>query len=62
VPAITAERKVGDRLLVKLSSGRITEATVKVIVDTTDGERLQVAFGNETALIYPWQVVEGIVS
>jgi hypothetical protein len=52
--------KVGDRVLVKLSGGRIVEATVKSIVDTTDGQRLQVDFGkDETALIYEWQVVEG---
>jgi hypothetical protein len=36
------------------------EATVKAIVDTTEGTRLQVGFGyDETALIYDWQVVEG---
>jgi hypothetical protein len=49
--------KVGDHLIVKLSGGRIVEATVKAIVDKTDGVRLQVSFGNETALIYPWQIV-----
>jgi hypothetical protein len=31
---------VGDHLLVKLSVGRIIEAEVKAIVDTTDGTRL----------------------
>ena len=42
--------KVGDHVLVKLSGDRI--------VDTTEGTRLQVDFGyDETALIYPWQVV-----
>jgi len=49
---------VGDRLLVKLSGGRIVEATVKAIVETTESVRLQVSFGNETALIYSWQIVE----
>ncbi len=34
--------KVGDRVLVKLSGGRIVEATVKAVVDTTEGVRLQV--------------------
>ena len=43
---------------VKLSGGRIVEATIKAIVDTTDGVRLQVSFGEETALIYLWQVVK----
>jgi hypothetical protein len=32
--------KVGDHLLVKLSGGRIVEATVKAVVDRTDGIRL----------------------
>jgi hypothetical protein len=43
--------KVGDHLKVKLSGGRIVEATIKAIVDTTDGVRLQMSFGEETALI-----------
>jgi hypothetical protein len=54
------KHKVGDHVLVKLSGGRIVEATVKAIVDTIDGLRLQVSFGNETALIYLWQIVEAV--
>ena len=54
------KHKVGDRVLVKLSGGRIVEATIKAIVDTTEGARLQVSFGNETALIYLWQIVEEV--
>jgi len=53
------KHKVGDHVLVKLSGGRIVEATIKAIVDTTEGVRLQVDFGNETARIYLWQIVEG---
>jgi hypothetical protein len=34
--------KVGDRVLVKPSGGRSVEPTIKAIVDTTDGVRLQV--------------------
>ena len=52
------EYKVGDRVLVKLSGGRIVEATIKAIVDTTEGTRLQVSFGDETALIYLCEIVE----
>jgi hypothetical protein len=52
------KHKVGDHVLVKLSGGRIVEATIKAIVATTEGQRLQVSFGEETALIYLWQVVE----
>jgi hypothetical protein len=33
------------------------QATIKAIIDTTEGVRLQVSFGDETALIYPWQIV-----
>jgi hypothetical protein len=55
-----SEYKVGDRLLVKLSGGRITETTIKAVVETTEGLRLQVSFGNETALIYLWQVIEKV--
>ena len=50
--------KVGDHITVKLSGGRLVEAEIKAIVETTEGERLQVSFGNETARIYLWQVVE----
>jgi len=52
------EYKVGGRLTVKLSGGRIVEATIKAVHEKTEGARLQVSFGNETALIYLWQVVK----
>jgi hypothetical protein len=46
-------------MLVKLSGGRIVEATIKALVDTTEGIRLQVDYGfDETALVYEWQIVE----
>jgi hypothetical protein len=45
------KHKVSDHLRVKLSGGRIVEATIKAIVNTTEGVRLQVSFGDETALI-----------
>ena len=52
-----SDYKVGDHLLVKLSGGRIVEATIRAVVETTEGVRLPVSFGEETALIYPWQIV-----
>jgi hypothetical protein len=58
IAATMPKYKVGDRVLVKLSGGRIVEATIKAIVDTTEGVRLQVSFGDETARIYLWQIVE----
>jgi hypothetical protein len=58
---VKREPKVGDHVLVKLSGGRIVEATIKAIVDATEGTRLQVDFGyDETALISEWQVVENV--
>jgi hypothetical protein len=50
--------KVGQRVTVKLSGGRLVDAEIKAIVETTEGKRLHVSFGNETARIYLWQVVE----
>jgi hypothetical protein len=52
------KHKIGDHVLVKLSGGRFVEAEIKAIVDTTEGMRLQVSFGDATARIYLWQVVE----
>jgi len=51
------EYKVGDRVTVSLSGGRIVDATVTAVVNKTEGVRLQVACGrDETALVYLWQV------
>jgi hypothetical protein len=57
-----SKHKVGDHRLVKLTAGRIVEATVKAAIETTNGVRLQVSFGEETARIYEWQVAEKIRS
>jgi hypothetical protein len=45
---------------VKVSASGIVDATVKAVVETTEGVRLQVSFGDETARIYEWQIVEEI--
>jgi len=50
--------KVGQHILVKLSGGRLINAEIKAVIDKTEGKRLQVSFGNESARIYVWQVVE----
>jgi hypothetical protein len=52
------KHKVGDHVLVKLSGGRIVEATIKAVVETTEGVRLQVSFGEETARIYDRRIIE----
>jgi hypothetical protein len=49
--------KVGDRVTVSLSGGRIVDATVTAVVEYTKSTRLQVSYGkDETALVYLWQV------
>jgi hypothetical protein len=49
--------KVGDRVTVSLSGGRIVDATVTAVVKRTEGIRLQVSYGkDETALAYLCQV------
>ena len=50
--------EVGQTVTVKLSGGRIVEAEIKAIIETTDGLRYNVAFGSEAAQIYQWQIVE----
>jgi hypothetical protein len=42
--------KHGDRPVVKLTGGRIVEATAKAVFETTERVRLQVSFGDETAI------------
>jgi hypothetical protein len=46
------KHKIGDHVLVELSGGRIVAATVKPVIEKTNGTCLQVSFGHETALIY----------
>jgi hypothetical protein len=50
--------KVGQRIQISLSGGKIEPAVVKAVIEQTEGTRLQVDFGHEqTALIHVWQVV-----
>ena len=52
---------VGDRVKVNLHTGRLVDATIKAVIERTDGKRLQVDFGkDDTALVYLWQVIERI--
>ncbi len=53
-----SDYKVGDRVLVKLSGGRLVDAQIKAILETSEDSGLQVSSANETARIYLWQVVE----
>jgi hypothetical protein len=47
---------VGDKVLAKLSGGRLVEGVVRAIVEKSDGQRLQVSFDQRTALLHLWQV------
>jgi hypothetical protein len=50
--------KFGERIQISLNN-RILDATIRAIVQDTDGLRYQVDFGHEqTALIHEWQVVK----
>ena len=51
--------KVGDKIRVNMHSGKIVDATVKAIIDSTDGVKYQVDFGfRRTAPINEWQIVK----
>jgi hypothetical protein len=51
--------KVGDRVKVSVPPGQIVDATVKAVIERTDGIHLQVDYGNDqTALVDSRQVVE----
>jgi hypothetical protein len=39
---------VGDRVKVNLHTGRIVDATIKAVIERTDGKRLQVDFGKDS--------------
>jgi hypothetical protein len=54
----TSDYEVGEHVIVQLSGGRLVDAEIKAITETAQGKRLQVSFGDETARIYVWQVVE----
>jgi putative ribosome biogenesis GTPase RsgA len=54
----TRQFKVGDRVKVSLPLGRIVDATIKAVIDRTDGLHLQVDYGNDqTALVSVRQVL-----
>ena len=49
--------KVGDRVTVSLSAGRVVDGVVTAVISGADGVRLQVDYGkDETALVYLWQI------
>jgi hypothetical protein len=49
--------KVGQYVVVQLPVGRLVTARIKRIVHISLGIQLLISFGDETAMIYPWQVL-----
>jgi hypothetical protein len=51
--------KVGDKIRVSMHGGRIVDAVIKAVLDTTDGLKYQVDFGkDQTATVSERQVVK----
>jgi len=51
--------KVGDKIRVNMHAGKIVDATIKAIIESTDGAKYQVDFGfDQTALVSEWQIVK----
>jgi hypothetical protein len=51
--------KVGAKICVSMHGGKIVDAVVKAILDTTDGLKYQVDFGkDQTATVLQRQVVK----
>jgi hypothetical protein len=51
--------KVGDKIRVSMHGGKIVAAVIKAILDTTDGLKYQVDFGNDqTATMSERQIVK----
>ena len=51
--------KVGDRVKVSLPLGHIVEATIRAVIEHTDGLKLQVDYGiDQTALVSVRQVLQ----
>lgn len=51
------QNEVDGQVSITLHTGRIVDATVRAIIERTDGKRLQVDYGkDETALVALWRV------
>ncbi len=51
--------KIGDKIKVNMHAGKIVDATIKAVIDSTDGVKYHVDFGHDqTALVHQWQIVK----
>ena len=50
---------VGDKIKVNMHAGKLVDAIIKAIINSTDGAKYQVDFGkDQTALVHEWQIVK----
>jgi hypothetical protein len=49
--------EIGQQIQVRLSTGRVVDVQIRAIVQYTDGEKFQVDFENQTALVRGFQIV-----
>jgi hypothetical protein len=50
--------KIGSRIRFRLYTGREVDGVIREIVQTIDGERLRVAYGNNLATISSAQIIQ----
>jgi hypothetical protein len=49
---------VGSRIRVRLYGGKVVEAEITAITNQSTGRKVQIVYGNVTALINPGQITE----
>jgi hypothetical protein len=49
--------EIGQQIQVRLSTGRVVDVQIRAIVQHRDGEKFQVDFDNQTALVRGFQIV-----
>jgi len=55
---LSAAVKVGDRVKVSIPVGQIVDATIRAVIESTEGIMLQVDFGHDqTALVHERDVL-----
>jgi hypothetical protein len=56
---VPRQLEVGDKIRVSMHGGKIIDAVIKAILDTTDGLKYQVDFGrDQTAMVSERQIVK----
>jgi hypothetical protein len=54
----TDANSVGSRIRVRLYSGKEVEAKITAITNQSAGRKIQIVYGNVTAIINPPQIIE----